>query len=100
MAERVRINLAEKDAAVADIRARANAALEYINNELSSMVAGFANWWEGDAYNAFREDFEASKRKFYKDIYEETMTYADNLNKAVESQLQQDLSIAGTVKTN
>lgn len=100
MAERVRINLAEKNAAVADINAKAEDAMNYINGELSSLVTSFASWWEGDAYNSFKEDFETTKRKFQTDIYDEIKAYTDNLNKAVDAQSEQDTSNATAVKTN
>jgi len=100
MAERVRINLAEKNAAVADLNAKAEDALNYINGELSSLVSSLSSWWEGDAYNAFKQDFEITKSKFRTDIYDEIKAYTHNLDQAVESQSQQDTSNAGAVKIN
>ena len=100
MADTVRINLAEKNAAVADIKNKAEDAWSYINNELSSLITNFSSWWEGDAFNAFKEDWEITKTKFKTDIYEEIKTYADNLDKAVEAQSQQDTSNASAVKLN
>jgi uncharacterized protein YukE len=100
MADKVRINLAEKNAAVADLNAKAEDAWNYINGELSSLVVSFANWWEGDAYNAFKQDFELTKNKFRTDIYEEIKAYTKNLDTAVESQSEQDVSNAGAVKIN
>ena len=100
MAERVRINLAEKNTAVADLKNKAEEAWNYINNELSSLVTNFSSWWEGDAYNAFKEDWETTKGKFRTDIYEEIKIYAQNLDTAVQAQSEQDTSNAGPIKIN
>ena len=100
MADRVRINLAEKNTAVADINNKAEDAWNYINGELSSLVTSFAGWWEGDAYNSFKDDFEITKTKFRAEIYDEIKAYTQNLDKAVEAQSQQDTSNAGAVKIN
>lgn len=100
MADRVRINLAERDAAVADINSKAEDAWAYINGELTSLVNSFESWWEGDAYNSFKQDFEITKSKFRTDIYEEIKAYTQNLDKAVTAQSQQDTSNASAVKIN
>ena len=100
MADRVRINLAERDSAVKDINAQAEAAWTKINSELQSIVTGFSSWWEGDAYQSFIADFNATKAKFKTDIYDELKIYATNLQKAVTAQSQQDTSNAGAIKIN
>ena len=100
MAERVRINLAEKTTAVNDMKAKAEDTYNYINNELSSLVTSFQSWWEGDAFNAFQQDFNTTKGKFKTDIYDEIIAYANNLNSAVEAQSTQDTSNAGSININ
>ena len=100
MAERGRINLAEKTTAVNDLITKADDAWNYIDNELSNLVTAFASWWEGDAYKAFIEDWNATKNKFKTDIYEEIKAYAKNLDTAVEAQSQQDVSNVGSIKIN
>ena len=100
MAERVRINLAEKDNAVRDLRSKADDAWSYIENELSSLVTSFSSWWEGDAYKAFEEDWRATKAKFKQDIYEEILAYAQNLDTAVAAQSEQDTSNVGSIRIN
>ena len=100
MAGKVRINLAEKTKAVNDLKRQAEDAWSYINNELSNIIKNFSSWWEGDAYNAFKQDWEITKTKFKSDIYEEIKAYAANLNTAVEAQSQQDTSNVGSIKIN
>jgi uncharacterized protein YukE len=100
MAERVRINLSEAQNATSDLNTKAQDALDYINGELSALVTSFDSWWEGDAYNSFKDDFEATKRTFRTDIYDEILAYTRNLTTAVEAQAQQDTSNAGAIKIN
>ena len=100
MAQTVRIDLAQKDAAVADIANKAEDAWNYINSELQNLVTNFQSWWIGDAYNSFKQDFDITKTKFKSDIYDEIIAYKGNLEKAVTAQSQQDVSNAGAININ
>ena len=97
-ADRISINVAEKDRVVSDMNAQAEEMLSYINGELSNMVNNFSSWWEGDAYQSFLQDFNATKERFKKEIYDEIKTYSNNLNTAVNAQQQQDTSNASSIK--
>ena len=100
MAQTVRIDLAQKDAAVADIANKAEDAWNYINSELQNLVTNFSSWWIGDAYNSFKQDFDVTKSKFKTDIYDEILAYKNNLDKAVVAQSQQDTSNASSININ
>ena len=100
MADRIRINVSEGRNASKALDTQAQEALNYINGELTNTVVGFASWWEGDAYKAFLDDFNATKAKFNKEIYQEIKTYAANLQTAVTAQSEQDTNNAGSIKIN
>ena len=99
-AQTVRIDLAARDAAVSDINRMTEDAWNYINGELQNLVNNFSSWWIGDAYNAFKLDFDITKAKFKTDIYEELIAYKNNLDRAVTAQSQQDASNAGQININ
>jgi uncharacterized protein YukE len=100
MADVVRIALDEGQSAVSDIRTKADEIMTYINSELSNLILNFSSWWEGDAYNAFKVDWDATKQIFRSKIYDEIRTYADNLDTAVKAQSEQDVSNAGAITIN
>ncbi|MDR2357142.1 MAG: hypothetical protein LBD92_03515 [Oscillospiraceae bacterium] len=100
MADVVRIALDEGQRAVTDIRTKADEIIQYIDSQLSQLITNFSGWWEGDAYNAFLEDWNATKAVFRSKIYDEIIAYSNNLDTAVKSQSEQDISNAGAIKIN
>lgn len=100
MADVVRIALDEGQRAVSDIKVKADEIMQYIDQQLSQLITNFSGWWEGDAYKAFLEDWNATKAIFRDKIYNEIITYAGNLDTAVKAQSEQDISNAGAIKIN
>lgn len=100
MADRVRINLAEKNEVIQRMQSLADETWNKIDGELTNLVLNYAQWWEGDAYERFKEDFKITKQKFRETIYDEIIAYKNNLDKAVEAQSQQDTSNAGKIGIN
>ena len=100
MAGTVRIEKTKKDTAVRELKTKADDAWDYITGDLTKLVNSFSSWWIGDAYETFKKDFETTKQKFKTDIYQEILTYRDNLDKAVAAQAEQDTSNAGKISIN
>ena len=99
-ADKISINVIEKEKVVNAMNTQAEEVLNYINGELTNMVNNFGNWWEGDAYQSFLQDFNATKDRFKKEIYDEVKVYSNNLNTAVNAQQEQDIGNAGAIKIN
>ncbi len=100
MAEQVRIDLAQCNAAASDLKNKVNEMREYINGRLNSTVNNMSSWWIGDSYQGFVEDFNQTKTILEDKICREIDEYISNLKKAVERQSQLDQSEKQSVRIN
>ena len=92
MANAIKLNASDAQAAVRTIKNKAQDAQNTVN-QLQRDVANVKNWWEGDAAVAFVDEFNKSKKEFDKMI-ECINKYGDLLTKAIEIQQKADEDIA------
>ena len=100
MADKIRVDHAKGIEASAELKRLAQDAQDYIDGELTRTISDFGSWWEGDAFNKFKSDFELTKSKFRQEIYDEIIAYANNLETAVKAQQQQDTANSNAIGIN
>ena len=100
MADRVRVDSAERDAAVAKLRNLVDELRSYINTDVNNTVNSMSSWWIGAAYEAFKNDFNTTKTVLEKQVLAELEDYINRLDKAVTAQIEQDTQNAGNIGIN
>ena len=100
MADRVRVDSAERDAAVAKLRNLVEELRGYINTDVNNTVQSMSSWWIGAAYEAFKNDFGTTKTVLEKQVLAELEDYINRLDKAVTAQIEQDTQNAGNIGIN
>ena len=100
MADVVRVEYEKGMSAVSNMRTKTEELRSYLNNEVTSTVMNMSSWWSGDAYERFKEDFNATKSTLEKQVLAELETYINNLEKAIQAQRDQDTLNAGSISIN
>ncbi len=86
MADVVKLSYQEVVDTAKSLRTEAESARTYIQSQVTNEVNNMSSWWVGQAYEAFKSDFNKTKTVFTKQIIDEIITYANNLEKAALAQ--------------
>ena len=92
----VRVALGEAQSGVNNF----NAKLDELNNKVRAMrnrVNETESWWEGDTGKTFRESFGRACEFFEQTLTRKLQDHAQRMLKSVETQHNQDTSIAGQI---
>lgn len=100
MADRVRIDKQECATAAGNLEKNVAQLRQYIQSDVNATVQGMASWWIGDAYEAFKEDFEKTKQILEERVFQQIDDYIVRLKRAVEAQEAQDTDNSQRIGVN
>ncbi len=100
MADIVRLSKDEMETSAARMESKLDALRNHINQKVQSTVSSMDSWWIGNAYEAFKADYNTTKTVLESKVMAEIEDYISRLRKAVNEQIAQDEQNSGTIGIN